>query len=100
MKLFKKQLLVAILLLIVGLGLPLLNALRTVAPSQPTVMNEADRAAATRASSINHAEDETKPASLESRRNNPAHAKSVHGRIREWGLESWSRVRRKIRRLV
>ncbi|HEV7858514.1 MAG TPA: hypothetical protein VGO91_07780 [Pyrinomonadaceae bacterium] len=99
MKRVQKHLLAATVLVIVGLGALLLDDVRRVAPLQTEVMDETSRAEATPSTSINSLEDKSKPASLESHEN-MTREKSMPVKIKQWGLNSWSRLRRKLRRLV
>jgi len=99
MKRFQKHLLAATVLMIVGLGALLLDDVRPVAPSQTAVMDETSRAEATHATSSNDAEDKSEPAIVESQKN-MTREKSAPVKIKQWSLNSWSRLRRKLRRLV
>ena len=99
MKRFQKHLLAAIMLMTVGLGVLLLNDVRPFAPSQTEFKDETSRTEATPVSSINNAEDKSKIASTESK-TNITREKSMPVKIKQWGLNSWSRLRRRMRRLV
>jgi hypothetical protein len=99
MKRFQKHLLAATGLMIVGLGALLLDDVRPVAPSQTAVIEETSSTEATHATSSHNAEDKSEPASIESQKS-MTREKSVPVKIKQWGLNSWSRLRRKLRRLA
>jgi hypothetical protein len=99
MKSFQKQMLAAALLAALGLGLSLLNNLRPIAGSQPASIGEPDRNGITPAATdaTDKFEDKSQPANVESKKN-MARARFAPGGIRQWGLESWSRLRHRLRR--
>jgi hypothetical protein len=100
MKAFKKQLLAAALLVTSGFGLTLLNGLRPDSrQQQPAVINETERVETSTEDTAIQSEDKSRLANVESKKNF-AQEKSISVNIKRWGLNSWSRLRRGIRRLV
>jgi hypothetical protein len=87
------------MLMTAGLGALLLDDVRPIVSLQTTIMDETSRTEAPPATFINNAEDKSQPASLESKAD-MTRGKYMPVKIRHWGLNSWSRLRRRFRRLV
>ncbi|HEY0006900.1 MAG TPA: hypothetical protein VGB17_19120 [Pyrinomonadaceae bacterium] len=98
MKKFRNYLLAAAVFAVVGLAVSLFNAGRYSTPLGREVVDEHARAEA-KAADGNGADDKSS-AKVIGPEKKIVREKSVSHRIKQWGLDSWSRVRRRVRRAV